>query len=78
MIALFIPRIYISVVGKLLNSHIFEIIAVLMVFVALKQFSGYSKLRLLGYIILSSIITAIALVALIIVIVVIVYYFLEA
>ena len=68
----------ISVVGKLLNSHIFEIIAVLMVFVALKQFSGYSKLRLLGYIILSSIITAIALVALIIVIVVIVYYFLEA
>ena len=68
----------ISVVGKLLSSNIFEIIAALMVFVALKQFSGYSKLRLLGYIILSSIITVIALVALIVAIVTIVYYFLEA
>ena len=35
-----------------------------MVFVALKQFSGYSKMRLLGYIILTAIISFIVFVAL--------------
>ena len=42
-----------SIIGNLLSSGIIRFIALLMIFVALKQFSGYSKLRLLGYISLS-------------------------
>ena len=50
-----------SIVGNLFNSTILGIIAVLMVFVALKQFSGFSKHRLLGYITLTVIISIIVL-----------------
>ena len=39
-------------------------IAVLMIFVTLKQLSGYSKMRLLGYITLSVLIVTITLIAL--------------
>lgn len=42
-----------SIIGDLLSSGIIRFIALLMIFVALKQFSGYSKLRLLSYISLS-------------------------
>lgn len=41
-----------------------ELIAVLMIFVTLKQLSGYSKMRLLGYITLSVLIVTITLIAL--------------
>ncbi len=38
-----------SIAGNILNSEILQLIAVLISFIALKQFSGYSKCRLLGY-----------------------------
>ena len=38
-----------SIIGNLLNSSIIRLFAVLIIFIALKQFSGYSKRRLLGY-----------------------------
>lgn len=38
-----------SIIGNLLNSSIIKLFAVLIIFIALKQFSGYSKRRLLGY-----------------------------
>lgn len=41
-----------------------ELITVLMIFVTLKQLSGYSKMRLLGYITLSVLIVTITLIAL--------------
>ncbi len=53
--------------GKLLSSlgsYIVQLIAVLMIFVTLKQLSGYSKMRLLGYITLSVLIVTITLIAL--------------
>lgn len=53
-----------SIAGNILNSGILRLIAVLIVFVALKQLSGYSKRRLLGYIILTAIISFIILVVL--------------
>ena len=53
-----------SIIGSLLGSFIIQLIAVLMVFVTLKQFSGISKKRLLGYITLSVLIVTIVLVAL--------------
>ena len=53
-----------SIIGSLLGSFIIQLIAVLMVFVTLKQFSGISKKRLLGYITLSLLIVTIVLVAL--------------
>lgn len=46
-----------SIAGNLFNSIILKAIAVLMVFVALKQFSGYSKHRLLAYLTLTFIIS---------------------
>ena len=52
-----------SIIGNLLSSEIIKFIAVLMIFVALKQFSGYSKLRLLGYIILSILIVIVIIAA---------------
>ena len=52
-----------SIAGTLLNSLILAILAVIMVFVALKQFSGYSKMRLLGYITLTLIISFAVLIA---------------
>lgn len=47
-----------------LGSYIVQLIAVLMIFVTLKQLSGYSKMRLLGYITLSVLIVTITLIAL--------------
>ena len=45
-----------SIIGSLLNSSIINDIAVLMIFIALKQFSGFKKRRVLLYIILSTLI----------------------
>lgn len=53
-----------SIAGNLLNSGILKMIAVLMVFVALKQFSGYSKRRVLGYMLLSGILSAVIMIIL--------------
>lgn len=53
-----------SIIGNLLGSFLIGVLAVLMFFVTLKQFSGYSKKRLLGYITLSVLIVTIALIAL--------------
>lgn len=50
-----------SIVGNLLNSGLLKLIAVMMVFVALKQFSGYSKLRLFKYIALTVLVSALVL-----------------
>lgn len=46
-----------SIAGDLLDSDILRLIAVIMVFVALHQFSGYKKRRILGYITLTLIIS---------------------
>lgn len=50
-----------SIVANLLNSTLLKTLAVLMVFVALKQFSGYSKKRVLGHLILTILISTIIL-----------------
>lgn len=42
-----------SIVGRLLSSELIKLLAVIMIFVALKQFSGFTKHRVLGYIILA-------------------------
>jgi hypothetical protein len=42
-----------SILGTLFNSGLLKLIALLMIFVTLKQFSGFSKKRVLGYISLS-------------------------
>lgn len=46
-----------SIAGNLLDSSILKFIAFLMIFVALKQFSGFSKLRVLRYIVLTTLIS---------------------
>lgn len=46
-----------SIVGNLLDSLLLKILSFVMIFVALKQFSSYSIKRLLGYIILTAIIS---------------------
>ena len=53
-----------STAGNLLNSGILKLIAVLMVFVALRQFSGYSKRRVLGYMVLSGILSLVIMIVL--------------
>ena len=53
-----------SITGNLLNSGLLKLIAVLMVFVALKQFSGYSKRRVLGYMVLSAMLSALIMIVL--------------
>ena len=53
-----------SIAGNLLNSSILKVIAFLMVFVALKQFSGYSKRRVLWYLILTVLFSLVIVVAL--------------
>ncbi|MBR5638148.1 MAG: GNAT family N-acetyltransferase [Muribaculaceae bacterium] len=55
-----------SMIGNILNFDILYLIAVFMIFVTLKQFSGYTKRRILGYMILTFAIsfTAIAIVTL--------------
>ena len=50
-----------SIVGNLLNSVILKLIAMMMIFVALKQFSGYSKRRLFKYIVFTVLISVIVL-----------------
>ena len=50
-----------SIAGNLLGSNLLRLVAVLMAFVALRQFSGYSMLRLLGYIILTFLISMVVL-----------------
>jgi hypothetical protein len=53
-----------SIAGSLLDSSILDIMAVLITFVSLKQLSGYSKRRVLGYITLTFIMSFILLVIL--------------
>lgn len=53
-----------SIVGNLLNFGILKFIAMLIIFIAIKQFSGYSNGRILGYIILTAIISTIVLIVL--------------
>ena len=53
-----------SIIGNLLGSFIIQLLAILMIFVTLKQFTGYSKKRLLGYITLSLLIVSTILIAL--------------
>ena len=47
-----------SIIGSLLHLEIIDIIAVIMVFVALHQFSGFSKRRVFRYILLTVLISA--------------------
>ena len=53
-----------TIAGTILNSAILQLISILSIFVALKQLSGYSKLRLLGYILLTAVISTLVLAAL--------------
>lgn len=46
-----------SMIGNLFNLEIFKILSVFMIFVALSQFSGYKKRRILGYLFLTLIIS---------------------
>ena len=62
-----------SLVGELLKLEFFAIIALLMIFVALKQLFGFKKRRLLWYIILTSVISSALLILLIAGVVFIVY-----
>ena len=64
-----------SIVGRLLNSDLIKLLAVIMIFVTLKQFSGFSKHRVLGYIILAFIIALAIFIALTAVVVGIYYCF---
>ena len=50
-----------SIIGDLLGAFVVKLFAVLIIFVALKQFSGYTKKRLLGYITISLLITTVTL-----------------
>lgn len=63
-----------SLIGDLLNLDFFNIIALLMIFVALKQLFGFKKRRLLWYMILTSVISSILLILLIAAGVLIVYW----
>ena len=62
-----------SITGNLLNSDLLKLVAFLMIFVALKQFSGFSKKRVLGYIVLSGILTILILVVLALLVISIIY-----
>lgn len=66
-----------SILGRLLDSDLIRLLAAIMVFVALKQFSGYAKKRVLGYIVLSFLISIIIFICLITAVVAI-YYVLKA
>lgn len=46
-----------SMIGNLFNLDIFKILSVFMIFVTLSQFSGYKKRRILGYLLLTLIIS---------------------
>lgn len=56
-----------SIVGSFLGLKIFELVAVLIAFVSLRQFSGFSKKRLFLYLLLTAILSFIILVALLVV-----------
>ena len=58
-----------SIIGSLLHSEIIDIIAVIMVFVALHQFSGFSKRRVFCHILLTVLISALVLIIGIVIIV---------
>ena len=62
-----------SITGNLLNSSLLKLIAFLMIFVALKQFSGFSKKRVLGYIVLSGLLTVIMMALLVMLVISVVY-----
>ena len=47
-----------SMIGNLLDSWLLQLIAIIMIFIGLRQFSGYKKWRILGYILLTLIISA--------------------
>lgn len=51
-----------SIIGDLLNFDLIKFIAVIMIFVTIHQFSGYKKGRILGYMILTCIISVIVLI----------------
>lgn len=53
-----------SILGSLLNSDVLKIISVIMILVALSQFSGYKKLRIFGYLIITLIISVILIIIL--------------
>jgi len=53
-----------SIIGNLTGSSLFDFIAVLMIFVALRQFSGFKKGRLLWYLMLTIIISFVSIAAL--------------
>ena len=63
-----------SVIGAVFHSVIIKCLTVLMVFVAFRQFSGFSKMRVLGYIILSAVIAFVILTTIILVFTFFVYY----
>lgn len=63
-----------SLIGDLLNLDFFNIIALLMIFVALKQLFGFKKRRLLWYMILTSVISSALLILLIAAGVLVVYW----
>ena len=63
-----------SVIGAVFHSVIIKCLTVLMVFVAFRQFSGISKMRVLGYIILSAVIAFVILTTIILVFTFFVYY----
>ena len=54
-----------SILGRLLDSDLIRLLAAIMIFVALKQFSGYAKKRVLGYIVLSFLVSIIIFICLI-------------
>ena len=47
-----------TIAGSLLNSELLKLLAILMIFVTFKQLTGYTKRRMLGYVILTIIISA--------------------
>ncbi|MBO4596379.1 MAG: DUF3667 domain-containing protein [Bacteroidaceae bacterium] len=54
-----------SITGHLLGSKILKLMAIMMIFITLKQLTGYSKRRVLGYLVLTTIISFICLLVLI-------------
>lgn len=62
-----------SIVGKILDWKILNILSALTIFIALRQFSGYSKLRLLGYLLLTFIVSFFILVAALVLIMFLLY-----
>ena len=50
-----------SIAGSLLNFYLLKLLAVLMIFVTFKQLTGYSKRRMLGYILLTILISSVSL-----------------